>query len=57
MTNGNLEYDLCAEPGYTGTVREVTMDAEAKTVWEMTVTHSNVYRANRIPSLYPGVQW
>jgi len=57
LTNGNLEYDLCAEPGYTGTVREVTMDAEAKTVWEMTVTHSNVYRANRIPSLYPGVQW
>jgi hypothetical protein len=56
LANGNLEYDLCAEPGYTGIVREVTMDA-AKTVWEMTVNHSNLYRANRIPSLYPGVQW
>lgn len=57
LGNGNLEYDLCAEPGYTGIVREVTMDAAASTVWQMTVTHSNVYRANRIPSLYPGVQW
>ena len=57
LSNGNLEYDLCAEPKYTGTVREVTMDAAAKTVWEMTVSHSNLYRANRIPSLYPGVQW
>jgi arylsulfate sulfotransferase len=57
LANGNLEYDLCAEPRYTGTVREVTMDSAANTVWEMTVTHSNLYRANRIPSLYPGVQW
>jgi arylsulfate sulfotransferase len=57
LANGNLEYDLCAQPKYTGIVREVTMDAAAKTVWEMTVSHSNLYRANRIPSLYPGVQW
>lgn len=57
LANGNLEYDLCAEPGYTGTVREVTMDSAARMVWEMTVTHSNLYRASRIPSLYPGVQW
>jgi arylsulfate sulfotransferase len=56
LANGNLEYDLCAEPGYTGIVREVTMK-DAKLVWEMTVNHSNLYRANRIPSLYPGVQW
>jgi arylsulfate sulfotransferase len=57
LANGNLEYDLCAEPRYTGIVREVTSDSASKTVWEMTVTHSNLYRANRIPSLYPGVQW
>jgi arylsulfate sulfotransferase len=56
LANGNLEYDLCAQPKYTGIVREVTMDAAA-TVWEMTVSHSNLYRANRIPSLYPGVAW
>jgi arylsulfate sulfotransferase len=57
LDNGDLEYDLCALPGFTGIVREVTQDSAAKTVWQMTVTHSNVYRANRIPSLYPGVQW
>jgi len=57
LANGNLEYDLCAQPKYTGIVREVTMDAAAKTVWEMTVSHSNLYRTNRIPSLYPGVAW
>jgi len=57
LANGNLEYDLCAEPKFTGIVREVTMDSAAKTVWQMTVTHSNLYRANRIPSLYPGVSW
>jgi arylsulfate sulfotransferase len=57
LGNGNLEYDLCAEPGYTGIIREVTQDSAANTVWQMTVTHSNVYRAGRIPSLYPGVQW
>lgn len=57
LKNGDLEYDLCAEPGYTGIVREVTMDSAANTIWQMTVSHSNVYRAGRIPSLYPGVQW
>ena len=57
LSNGNLEYDLCAEPNYTGIVREVTLEKDPQTVWQMTVTHSNVYRANRIPSLYPGVQW
>lgn len=57
LGNSDLEYDLCAEPKYTGIVREVTMDSAAKTVWEMTVTHSNLYRANRIPSLYPEVAW
>lgn len=53
LSNGDLEYDLCAEPNYTGSIREVTLSDHPQTVWQMTVTHSNVYRANRIPSLYP----
>lgn len=57
LANGNLEYDLCAEPSYTGIMREVTLGPAPQTVWQMTVSHSNVYRANRIPSLYPGVEW
>jgi arylsulfate sulfotransferase len=57
LANGNLEYTLCAEPRYTGIVREVTLEQQPKPVWEMTATHINLYRANRIPSLYPKVQW
>lgn len=57
LNNGDLEYDLCAEPGYTGILREVTYQPQPQMVWQMTVTKSNVYRGNRIPSLYPGVQW
>jgi len=57
LANGNLEYTLCAEPRYTGIVREVTLEQQPKPVWQMTATHINLYRANRIPSLYPKVQW
>jgi arylsulfate sulfotransferase len=57
LPNGDLEYDLCAEPGYTAILREVTVQSQPVVKWQMTVTDSNVYRANRIPSLYPGVQW
>ena len=34
---------------------EVTVDQQE--IWRMSTTPSNVYRSNRIPSLYPGVQW
>ncbi|MGA8744032.1 MAG: aryl-sulfate sulfotransferase [Terracidiphilus sp.] len=34
---------------------EVTVDQQE--IWRMNTTPSNVYRSNRIPSLYPGVQW
>lgn len=57
LPNGNLEYDLCAEPNYTGIVREVTIQDPSHTVWQMTVSNVNVYRANRLPSLYPGIAW
>ena len=56
LANGNIEYDLCGT--FTGSyVNEVTQDANQQTVWSMTVSNSNFYRASRIPSLYPGVQW
>jgi hypothetical protein len=57
LANGNLEYDLCAEPGYTGIIREVTLASQPQTVLQMVLSKSNLYRANRIPSLYPGVTW
>lgn len=56
LTNGNVELDFCGI-GPSSIVKEFTPDASPKTVWTMTSTNTNLYRANRIPSLYPGVQW
>jgi hypothetical protein len=56
LANGDVEYDLC---GLTkqSIVNEVTQEANPQTVWSRTVTGTNFYRAFRIPSLYPGIQW
>ena len=58
LKNGNVEY--CESAGGLGTagdIYEVTQNSSAQTVWEMLVTGQFVYRGQRIPSLYPGVQW
>jgi len=57
LANGNVEYDLCNEPNLSGLVQEVTTEAQPQMVWQMFVSNQNLYRARRIPSLYPDVQW
>ncbi len=57
LANGNYEYDLCAEPNSSSEVNEVLPTPTANLVWRMTSIGQNFYRASRIPSLYPGVQW
>ena len=59
LANGNVEYDLCGvgNLGQGSWVYEVTQESNPQTVWSMQVTGTNLYRAFRIPSLYPGVQW
>jgi hypothetical protein len=60
LANGNVEYDLCGVGGGIGAgsyVYEVTQTSSPQTVWSMRTTGTNLYRAFRIPSLYPGVQW
>jgi arylsulfate sulfotransferase len=60
LKNGNIEYDECASvplPGSAGAVFEVTQTTSPQTVWQMQITGQNAYRAMRMPSLYPGVQW
>jgi hypothetical protein len=59
LANGNVEYDLCGVGLTTPSsqVFEVTQESTAKTVWSMQVTGTYLYRASRMPSLYPGVQW
>ncbi|MHB1935069.1 MAG: aryl-sulfate sulfotransferase [Acidobacteriaceae bacterium] len=56
LENGNVEYDLCAI-GLNSAVFEVTPNSQAQTVWELQSTATPLYRAFRLPSLYPGVQW
>ena len=59
LANGHVEYDL-AGVGLqvpSSQVFEVTQDASAQTVWSMQVTGTYLYRASRMGSMYPGVQW
>lgn len=53
LANGHVEYDLCS----TAWVYEVTQESTPQTVWTLHELASGLYRAFRIPSMYPGVQW
>jgi arylsulfate sulfotransferase len=55
LANGDMEFDNCALS--PSGVYEVTKTASPQIVWQMQVTGQNAYRATRVPSLYPGVQW
>lgn len=57
LANGDVEFDECAPTSSTATVLEVTGEDNPQTVWEMDISGQNAYRAFRVPSLYPGVQW
>lgn len=59
LANGDIEFDECAlvTPTATAVVSEVTREPTPQTVWQMTISGNFAYRAFRIPSLYPGVQW
>ena len=56
LPNSNIEYDLCGV-GLGSNVFEVTPQSTPQTVWQMQISGTYFYRAFRIPSLYPGVQW
>ena len=58
LQNGNLEGNFCGETTGTNTdVFEVTGPGNPQGVWRLHSTGTQLYRAFRIPSLYPGVQW
>ena len=58
LKNGNVEYCASAGgPGIAGDIFEVTQGSNSQTVWRMQVMGQYPYRGQRIPSLYPGVQW
>ncbi len=61
LGNGDLEFDLTFSPSsqnpYVSEVWEYTPEANGQPVWGSYVVGANLYRAFRIPSLYPGVTW
>jgi len=56
LPNGNIEADSTSVNGGFAEVVEITHD-NPHPVWKMDSTNATFYRAYRIPSLYPGVQW
>ena len=59
LANGNVEFCESAETisALGGDIFEVAPSANAQTVWNMKVTGQDIYRGQRMPSMYPGVQW
>ncbi|MGH9453203.1 MAG: aryl-sulfate sulfotransferase [Terriglobia bacterium] len=55
--NGNVEFDASAWGNALSQVMEVTQQKTPTTVWQMDESPLYLYRAFRIPSLYPGVTW
>jgi hypothetical protein len=55
LKNGNVEFDQCATLPVG--IFEVTKTTPPQVVWQMLIAAPQAYRAFRIPSLYPGVQW
>ncbi len=57
LANGDVEFDEAQPSPNSAAVFEVTNTTSPQVVWQMNITNQNAYRAFRIPSLYPGVQW
>jgi arylsulfate sulfotransferase len=59
LGNGDAEFDIAFAPILPSgsRVQEITQDSVPRLVWQMDVIGQLAYRAFRIPSLYPGVQW
>ena len=58
LVNGNMEGDFNAgAAGGNTDIFEVTPGNTPQVVWHLTTSGSNGYRAFRMPSLYPGIQW
>ena len=61
LDNGDVEFCEAAESetvfAGAGDVYEITRGGSAQTVWHMKIAGQWVYRGQRIPSMYPGVQW
>jgi arylsulfate sulfotransferase len=59
LQNGDVEFCEASESAtvLVGDVYEITQGGSAQTVWHMKITGQWAYRGQRMPSMYPGVQW
>jgi arylsulfate sulfotransferase len=58
LKNSNVEYcETAGGPGTAGDIYEVTPVSSPQTVWKMLISGQEAYRGQRMPSMYPGVQW
>lgn len=57
LPNGDMEVDFTNPDGGPSKVVETDSSAMPQVLWELDSSNSEFYRAYRIPSLYPGVQW
>ncbi|HEX5423065.1 MAG TPA: aryl-sulfate sulfotransferase [Candidatus Acidoferrales bacterium] len=59
LANGDLEFDMCdiSQDPDLAVVYEVMPLSQPQLVWQMNIQNDWAYRAFRIPSMYPGVQW
>jgi arylsulfate sulfotransferase len=59
LGNGNIEYDVALDVNTPNVsfVQEVVPGPTPQLVWQMNMNDQLLYRAFRIPSLYPGVEW
>jgi hypothetical protein len=55
LANEDYAVDFCA-PGHGSIIQELDPTTQ-QIVWQATTPQSNQYRTDRLPSLYPGVQW
>lgn len=57
LPNGDVETDFTNPNNGPSKVVETDGSAMPQPVWELDSSNAEFYRAYRIPSLYPGVQW
>lgn len=57
LSNGDMETDYSQPDAAVDGSDVIESGPDGAIVWQMSIVGQNAYRAYRIPSLYPGVQW
>jgi hypothetical protein len=55
LPNGDMQVDFCAP--LTGALIQELDPTGTKVVWQANTPHADQFHVDRLPSLYPGVQW